>query len=283
MKNMKSFSISEVYIKENMRTIDINPLDKKYCSFDCVFCPYGRTIVKTYDSFDFEKNDEFLIELENSLKINEIDLVYIDPLGESLANNRFSDIIDLVKEYKSKIKILSNGYIFNDERYLFDLNKCDEVIGELAVTTEEKFIKIQRPIKGFTLEKYIGNMTEFNEQFNGIFSVDITILKNISDSEDDIDKFIKFLEIIKPDKISIGTSTNEKLKGKFQVNDEKLKHIESKLLVRGEKMIEKDKMLAGELYNPYDEMLVNDRFKAKTICQKYNQLLPKDCLKKVNY
>ncbi len=42
-------------------------------------------------------------------------------------------------------------------------------------------------------------------------------------------------------------------------------------------MNEKEKMLAGELYDAnYDENLLKDRYKAKDICQKFNNLKPSD-------
>ena len=48
-----------------------------------------------------------------------------------------------------------------------------------------------------------------------------------------------------------------------------------------EKMSEKDKMLAWELYDAnYDKELINDRYKAKDICYRYNNLKPSDIEKK---
>lgn len=42
-------------------------------------------------------------------------------------------------------------------------------------------------------------------------------------------------------------------------------------------MSEKEKMLAGELYDAnFDEELINDRYKAKDICYQYNNLKPSD-------
>lgn len=42
-------------------------------------------------------------------------------------------------------------------------------------------------------------------------------------------------------------------------------------------MSEKDKMLAGELYDAnYDKELISDRYKAKDICFEYNSLKPSD-------
>lgn len=37
---------------------------------------------------------------------------------------------------------------------------------------------------------------------------------------------------------------------------------------------EKEKMLAGELYNPQDKQLVEDRLRAKKLCYRYNNLAP---------
>ena len=39
-------------------------------------------------------------------------------------------------------------------------------------------------------------------------------------------------------------------------------------------MNEREKMISGEIYMPFCEDLENDRIKAKTLCQKYNSLLP---------
>ena len=41
-------------------------------------------------------------------------------------------------------------------------------------------------------------------------------------------------------------------------------------------MSEKEKMLAGKLYNANNEQLIEDRYKAKDICFEYNNLKPSD-------
>lgn len=39
-------------------------------------------------------------------------------------------------------------------------------------------------------------------------------------------------------------------------------------------MSEREKMINGEVYQPFCEELENDRFRAKNLCMKYNKLLP---------
>jgi len=158
---MKLFSIGKVYLNENKekeKVVDINPLPENYCSFDCVFCSLGRTKVKTDKSFDFKEIEGLLHRLEEILKKENIDIVFINPDGDILAQSKILDVIKLIKKYNVKVKTISNGYLFNRHEYKNILNNCDEIIGELAVTNEEHFQKIQRPLKGYTLEKYISNM-----------------------------------------------------------------------------------------------------------------------------
>lgn len=55
------------------------------------------------------------------------------------------------------------------------------------------------------------------------------------------------------------------------------------------KQSEKEKMLAGLLYDPGEAVLTEDRERAKDLCHKYNQLLPSKrderitLLKKLNH
>lgn len=227
---MKPFSIGEVYLNENKeKVVDINPLPKNYCSFDCVFCPLGRTKVKTDMTFDFKEAEVLLDNLEKLLKNKDIDIIFINPDGEALAYSRVLDIINIIKKYNVRVKIISNGYLFNRKEYKNILNQCDEVIGELAVTSEEHFQKIQRPIRGYTFEEYVSNMESFNKQYKGKFILDITILKNYSDSNEEVEKFKEFIKRIKPDEILVQTPDKEKFKKAFGICESRLKDIENQL------------------------------------------------------
>ena len=79
------------------------------------------------------------------------------------------------------VRLLSNGYLLGRDEYIKIANKCDEVIGEIKVITEEDFQKVQRPIEGYTLEEYISNMISFNKQYKGKFIFEVTIIKGYND------------------------------------------------------------------------------------------------------
>ncbi|MDV3428844.1 MAG: radical SAM protein [Bacillota bacterium] len=229
---MEAFSISNIYIDgKGRKTIDINPLPEKYCSFDCVFCPLGRTEFKTDESYYFPKTKDFMIKLENILREGKIDFVFINPWGEALANSELIDIIKVIKSYGAGVRLLSNGYIFSYPKYWDVLNLCDEVIGETTALTEQDFVKFQRPMKGFTLEDYIENMERFNKQFGGKFILDITILGLYSKNEGAIDKLKEIINRIKPEEYFLETPG-----GKYKamgLSPHELDSIREKLIIGG--------------------------------------------------
>jgi wyosine [tRNA(Phe)-imidazoG37] synthetase (radical SAM superfamily) len=229
---MEAFSISDAYIDESGRkTIDINPMPLKYCSFDCVFCPLGRTEIKTDEIYDIPETKDFIIRLENMLRGNKIDFVFINPWGEALSNSNLIEIIRLIKSYGTKVRLLSNGYIFNYPKYKDILNLCNEVIGELAALTEQDFIKFQRPMEGFTLKAYISNMEKFNNIYRGKFILDITFLKKYLNDDEAIEKLKEIIKRIKPEELFIETP-----KGKYRamgVTPEELDTIKKKLNIGG--------------------------------------------------
>ncbi len=84
------------------------------------------------------------------------------------------------------------------DEYIKIANKCDEVVGEIKVITEEDFQKIQRPIEGYTLVEYISNMASFNKQYKGKFIFEITIIKGYNDDEESIKKIKNIIKEISP-------------------------------------------------------------------------------------
>ncbi len=220
---MKDFYISNIYLdnREN-KVIDINPLPRNCCNFDCVFCPFGRTDLKTKIRHHFSGTKDFIKKLDEFLMKNEVDKVFINPEGEALYNTELPIILELIKSYGMSIKILSNGYIFSKAEYFNILKDLDEVVGELVVVNQKDFEKLQRPITGFTIEKYINSMADFSNKFEGKFIIAVNILKNYNDSSKDLKEIKKVLKRINPDNIYLETQDEDRFKDRFAVSKDKL-------------------------------------------------------------
>lgn len=227
---MDEFSYKDIYVEEERRILEVNILPEKYCNFDCIFCPIGRSENKVDIQKSFHKIDNLLIELESIIENTKAELIFLNSKGEALINNKISDIIHFIKGKGLPVRLLSNGYLLGRDEYITIANECDEVIGEIKVITEEDFQKVQRPIEGYTLSEYISNMVLFNKQYKGKFIFEITIIKGYNDDNISTQKIKNIIQNIHPDKIIISRIEDERFKEKLGITDEKYKEISELLL-----------------------------------------------------
>lgn len=222
---MSIFSYKDVYVEDGRRILEVNILPEKYCNFDCIFCPIGRSFNKVDSPKSFDGVEDSLRELESIIQKSNVDLVFINSKGEALVNDKVGDVISMIKGKGLPVRLLSNGYLLGKNEYLKIANMCEEVIGEIKVISEADFQKLQRPIDGYTLEEHISNMINFNKQFNGKFILEVTILKGYNDTEESIQKIKNVIEEISPDRLIIERMNDERFKAKYGITDERLNEI----------------------------------------------------------
>ena len=227
---MSNFSYKDIYIEDGKRVLEVNILPEKYCNFDCIFCPIGRSKNKIDTQQSFDEIDSSLNELEKKIEDTKPDLIFINSKGEALVHNKIDDIIDFIKSKGLSVRLLSNGYLLWKDEYIKIANKCDEVIGEIKVITEEHFKKVQRPIEGYTLKEYIENMTLFNKQYKGKFIFEITIVKGYNDDNESVKKIKDIIKRISPDKVIVVRMDDEIFKKKLGICDERFEEISNELL-----------------------------------------------------
>ena len=227
---MNNFTYKDVYIEEGKKVLEVNILPEKHCNFDCIFCPIGRSKNKVDTQKSFDEIDISLAELNKKIDETKAELVFINSKGEAFINDKILDIIDFIKNKGVSVRLLSNGYLLGREKFIKIANKCDEIVGEIKVITEEDFQKIQRPIDGYTLEKYINNMISFNKQYKGRFIFEVTIIKGYNDDEESVKKLKEVIKQISPDKIIVARMDDDIFKKKLGISDEKFREISQELL-----------------------------------------------------
>lgn len=227
---MECFTYKEPYIEDGKKILEINVLPEKYCNFDCIFCPIGRSPHKIDTQKPFPNLDLSLNELDEMIKAHNPDLVFINSKGEALVNDSIEDIIRFIKSKNIKVRLLTNGYILGKKEYMDISNICDEVIGEIKVTSEKDFQKLQRPIESYTLKEYIENMNLFNKQYKGTFILEITIIKGYNDDDESIEKLKEIIQTISPDKLLVVRIDDEIFQKKLGISDERFEYISNELL-----------------------------------------------------
>lgn len=227
---MNYFSYKDVYIENGNRVLEVNILPEKYCNFDCIFCPIGRSKNKVDSLVLFDDIKVNLNELENKIRETRAELIFINSKGEALVNSEIRKIIKFIKDKGLIVRLLSNGYLLGKDKYMEIANECDEVVGEIKVITEKDFQRVQRPIKGYTLYEYINNMVLFNSQYKGKFIFEITIIKGYNNDEKSLRELKDIINKINPNKIIVSKIEDEIFKKKLGISDDELQKISMELL-----------------------------------------------------
>lgn len=199
--------------------INLLPVDRKICSFDCIYCECGRNPIKSgikskFPARDVVRNhlEQTLITMKEQLRIPNV--ITFAGNGEPTLHPEFAGIIDdtiiLRNRFapKARIAVLSNATMLHKQAVFNALLKVDDNIQKIDSAFKETIDFLDCPGKNFSLNKTVEQLTRFGGKviiqtmfirgtFKGI-KVD-----NTSDPE--ISGWIRLLKIIKPSQVMIYT------------------------------------------------------------------------------
>lgn len=148
------------------RSLGINllPTTVKICSFDCLYCFYGRTDFKAGLEL-LPAKERILEEIEAGLQRGlELDYITFSGNGAATLHPDFAEIargvVKLRNEYYPglPIAILSNSTELDRREVVEAMNLIDHPIMKLDAGGEATFRKLNRPRRGIKLESVIDSL-----------------------------------------------------------------------------------------------------------------------------
>ncbi|MEE4177393.1 MAG: radical SAM protein [Bacteroides sp.] len=154
--------------------LNLLPLNKKHCTFNCLYCECGWTLPQT-DKAVFPGREEVREELGKKLASMQAKNAMLDAItfagnGEPTIHPEFAEIIDdtiiLRDQYypKANISVLSNATKAGKPKVASALKKIEQNILKLDAGTEETFQKINNPKINISLEDILQNLRQFKGQ-----------------------------------------------------------------------------------------------------------------------
>ncbi len=185
--------------------VDIIPY--KNCSYDCLYCQLGKTTNQTIQRKSLVSVDSVIKEIKQVIDQNsDIDYVTFSGSGEPTLNSDIGEMIRKVKSFTQiPVAVLTNGSLLWDKKVRKDLSGADLVVPSVDAVSEEFFDKVNRPVKGLNIKKVLEGLRDFCENFEGKIYLEIMLVKEINDSEEEIEKINQFVRELNVDKIQLNT------------------------------------------------------------------------------
>ncbi|MFU2158837.1 radical SAM protein [Caldisericum sp. AR60] len=197
MKNIKEIAFGPVPSRRLGRSLGVNNIPPKICTYSCVYCQLGRNLKmsKIRQAF-YDPEDVFnavKIKVEDVLSRKEkIDYITFVPDGEPTLDINLGKELSLIKTLGIKVAIISNSSLIDNPDVQNELMGFDLVSLKVDAVSNDIFKKINRPFKGIELDNILQGIRDFSSSFKGILITETMIIDNI-DYGDEFEKIGEFL------------------------------------------------------------------------------------------
>ena len=190
------------------RSLGIDLVPQKTCTFDCAYCECGRTTVLTLERREYVPTDRVIAEIDDCLaKAPDIDYVTFAGSGEPTLHSGIGDIISFIKDRypRYRVAVLTNGALFVDPDVRAALMRADLVVPSLDAVSEDIFRDINRPSPGITAGQVVAGLVAFSREFPGVIWLEVFIVPGKNDTDEELLRLRDAVAAIAPDRVQVNT------------------------------------------------------------------------------
>jgi wyosine [tRNA(Phe)-imidazoG37] synthetase (radical SAM superfamily) len=194
------------------KSLGINNIPPKVCSYSCIYCQLGRTLnmqAKRKIFYKPEKLSEAVAKKikEAKNKKEHIDYLAFVPDGEPTLDINLGKEIELLKPLGIKIAVISNASLIWKKDVQDDLCKADWVSLKIDAISEDIWRRINRPHRYFQLDEICRGIIEFSRMFKGRLATEAMLVQDVNDNAKELGRIASFLAGLKNVKSYISIPT----------------------------------------------------------------------------
>jgi len=202
---MRRYTYGPVLSRRLGRSLGIDLVPYKTCTFDCVYCQLGRTTNKTVERREYLPVRSILREIEE-FSWEKIDYITLAGSGEPTLNSKIGEVIEGIKSISSTpVAILTNGSLLGMRSLQDEISSADLVIPSIDAASQRIFEMINRPHRSLRIRSIIEGLRAFRERFSGEIWLEVMLVKGLNDAPDEIELLKSMIEDIGLDKIQLNT------------------------------------------------------------------------------
>jgi len=185
------------------RSLGINNIPPKVCTYSCVYCQLGRTIKMQIERRAFYQPEEILRDVEekvrNAREVGEsIDYLTFVPDGEPTLDVGLGQEIELLKPLGINIAVITNAALIWREDVKEDLRRADWVSLKVDSVSEDVWHRINRPHRALQLASILEGMLEFARAYKGELATETMLVEGVNDGDEHVREVADFLAELRP-------------------------------------------------------------------------------------
>jgi len=289
------------------RSLGINNIPPKVCTYSCVYCQLGQTSRMPTDRQEFYRPKEILKNVHRKVEMarkkdESIDYLTFVPDGEPTLDIHLGHEIDFLNQKNLGVKtaVITNTSLIWRSDVREDLMKADLVSLKIDSTREKIWKRINRPNPNLGLTSILDGAKYFAQNFGGKLITETMLVNGVNDSEDHMAEVSDFIANLKPSKAYLSipirppaerwvkSPGEEKINRIYQILKNKVKNVEYLIGYEGNAFVftgdVKEDLLSITSVHPMREDAVREFLKrGKTKWSVVQKMIEQDELKETEY
>lgn len=211
------------------RSLGINNIPPKVCTYACVYCQVGRTLKLQIDRQAFYDTEQIFTEVKRKIETtaqsgDPIDYLTIVSDGEPTLDVNLGSEIDALRPLGVKIAVITNASLLWRDDVVEDLKRADWVSVKVDSVMETSWRRLNRPHAKLQFSSILNGLHGFAASYGGELVTETMLVKGVNDDPDSMNKLAQFLAQINPAKAYLSIPTRPPLKqwveppGEYAIN-----------------------------------------------------------------
>jgi len=185
------------------RSLGINNLPSKVCTYSCAYCQAGRTTHLLAERGEYFRPEEIAAEVAERLeelgeKGEGVDYLSFVPNGEPTLDANLGRTIGLLKPLGIRIAVITNASLLWRSDVREELARADWVSLKVDTVREDLWRKLNRPYPSLRPREILEGIRTFAGMFRGALETETMLVSGVNDSADNLERAADFIARLKP-------------------------------------------------------------------------------------
>ena len=185
------------------RSLGVNNIPPKHCSYDCVYCQVGRTTSLDLDRRTFLLPREVVAAVESRVagcraSGQPIDYLTFVPDGEPTLDVHLGEEIRALKPLGIPVAVITNGSLLWRPDVRADLGAADLVSVKVDAADERTWRRVCRPARVLRLAVVLDGIRRFAGGYRGRLITETMLVRGRNDESGAVEGVARVLETLRP-------------------------------------------------------------------------------------
>jgi wyosine [tRNA(Phe)-imidazoG37] synthetase (radical SAM superfamily) len=185
------------------RSLGINNVPPKTCSYSCIYCQLGKTQgtnARRQILYDPHQLAEEVINRVRELRDQDeqIDYLTFVPDGEPTLDAHLGEEIDQLKSLGIPLAVITNSSLMYDSAVRDELGRADLVSLKIDAVDTPTWKRMNRPHPDLSLERILPGIRKFAGTYTGTLLTETMLVQDINDRKDQIIPVAEFVASLQP-------------------------------------------------------------------------------------